>query len=525
MNKHLIKLLTLAGIISLTTGCGGGNSEQPGSSEPQGGSESMPDSNHDSSSNPDSSSQQSGTNKVEIAFWHTFGQTIQDNLKPQIQKFQDLIKANDGVDVTVNLVPLSNYQTINEDINKGLTTGNIPTIAVAYPDHVADYIEAEGNEQGKYVVNLNDFINDSKVGLGKEKFLGDAEGDSITDFIPAYIEGGKSFTREGQYTLPYMKSTEAMLYNYEAVVKVLAHYKPEFQGAENAIKEYMDNLDWAEFMELCRQTATYKSEINPALKQAAFYDSDANLFISQLHQAGVDYSSIVTNAAGKKVGHIDFAEGENRTKAEKIVSDLRDNYNEVVNGVHLFTTKGAFSTYGSDSFKNIESVFTIGSTGGSGYNLTSDFTIGVCKVPSLVKTNPIYVTQGPDLAIFNNPKLSEKANSDRTLYAWKLMKYLTNAENNCKICLLGSEGYLPVRDSAYSEDLYLEMLDSGELESEVAQLVTDKINGRYFNTPCFPGSASLRTESGGIITEALTKSTSITSIFDTAINNATLKIK
>ena len=529
MNKHLIKLLTLAGIMSLATGCGGGGESQPqnSSSAPEQSSSENQQSSSDAGSSQQSqnSSQQGGDNKVEISFWHTFGQTIQDNLKPQIKKFTDLVKANDGVTVEVNLVPCSNYQTINEDINKGLTTGNIPTIAVAYPDHIADYLEAEGDQPGKFVVNLNDYINDSKVGFGKEKYLGDAEGDSIADFIPAYIEGGHSFTRDGQFTLPYMKSTEAMLYNYEAVVKVLAHYKPEFQGAENAIKEYMDNLDWAEFIELCRQTATYKAEINPALKQAAFYDSDANLFISQLHQAGVGYSSIVTNAAGKKVGHIDYAEGQNRTKAEKIVSDLRDNYNEVVNGTHLFTTKGAFSTYGSDSFKNVESVFTIGSTGGSGYNLTSDFTIGVCKVPSLNKNNPLYVTQGPDLAIFNNPKLSETANSARVLYAWKLMKYLTNSENNCKICLLGSEGYLPVRESSYSEDLYLEMLDAGELDSEVAQLVTDKINGRYFNTVCFPGSAALRTESGGIITEALTKSTAISSIFDTAINNATLKIK
>ena len=353
MNKSIIKLLTLAGIISLATGCGGGgnNTEAPKSE-----AESTPEQSVAPSSQEggEASSQQGGTGtKVEIAFWHTFGQTIVDNLKPQIKKFEELVKANDGVDVTVSLVPCSNYQTINEDINKGLTTGNIPTIAVAYPDHVADYLEAEGNQPGKFIVNLNDYINDSKVGLGKEKYLGDAEGDSIDDFIPAYMEGGQNFTRQGQFTFPYMKSTEAMLYNYDAVVKVLAHYKPEFNGARNKIVEYMNNLDWAEFIELCRQTATYKSEINPALQQAAFYDSYSNMFISQLYQSGIKYSSIITNTAGKKVGHIDFAEGEDRTKAEALVTNLRSQYNEIVNGVHLFTTKGAFATYGSDSFKTI----------------------------------------------------------------------------------------------------------------------------------------------------------------------------
>ena len=526
MNKHLIKLLTLAGIISLATGCGGAG-DNGGESSNNAGDSSIVNPDTSSNAGGNSSSSQSGgdSSKVEISFWHTFGQTIVNNLKPQIDRFVSLIKANDNVDVTVELVPCSNYPTINDDINKGLTTGNIPTLAVAYPDHAADYIEAEGNQPGKFLCNLANFINDPQIGLGKESYLGDAQGDSLDDFIPAYIEGGQNFTREGQYTFPYMKSTEAMLYNYDAVVRVLAHYKPELQGAETAIKNYMNNLDWAEFMNLCRETAKYKSEINPDLKQAAFYDSDANLFISQLYQSKVDYASIVTNDKGKKVGHIDYASGENRTKAEKIVSDLRDEYNEVVNGVHLFTTKGAFSTYGSDSFKNVESVFTIGSTGGSGYNLTSDFTIGVCKVPSLDATNPIYVTQGPDLCIFNNPALSEAANSARTKYAWKLVKYLTNAENNCKICLLGSEGYLPVRESSYSEDLYFDFLEAGEVQADIAQLVTDQIDGKYFNAPCFPGSAALRTESGGIVTEALTSNTAISTIFDTAINNATLKIK
>lgn len=550
MKSRLIKILTLTSALVLLTGCGGtpeapskivdddSSSSQAPASSSQGGQESSQSSAvaPSSSSNsvaPSSQSQNSSSgggqsgNKVEISFWHTFGQTIQDNLKPQIQKFQELVKKNEGVDVTVNLVPESNYDTIKEDISKGIEAGqgNIPTIAVAYPDHAADYIEAEGNQPGKFLVNLNDYINNKDYGLGTEAYLGDVEGDSIDDFIPSYIEGGQKFTREGQYTMPYMKSTEAMLYNYDAVVKVLAHYKPEFQGAENAIKDYMDNLDWAEFMNLCRQVATYKSEINPALKVAAFYDSDSNMFISQLYQSSIGYASIVDNGQGKKVGHIDFADGENRTKAEAMVSNLRELYNESVNGIHLFTTKGVFSTYGSDSFKNVESVFTIGSTGGSGYSITSAFKLGVCKVPPMVKNNPLYVTQGPDLCIFNNPTLSENANKLRTLYAWKLMKYLTNSENNCKICLLGSEGYLPVRQSSYEEDLYLEFLESGEAQATIAELVTDKINGKYFNAPCFPGSAALREECKGIITLSLSTNNSITSIFDTAINNAVMKIK
>jgi len=503
MNKKLSKYITLSAALFLLggglAGCGGGG-DSGGVTPP---------------TPPDPPA----ADKVEINFWHTFGQTIQDNLNIQLAKFVKIIKEKEGVDVTINLVPNSNYDTINENISKGLTTGNIPTLAVAYPDHVADYIKAEGDNPGTFMVNLESFITNSEYGLGKNPYLGDPEGDSIGDFIPAYIESGSKYTREGMYTFPYMKSTEAMLYNYEAVEAVLKHYKPEIK-AKVDIQNYMNNLDWEEFMNLCRETWKYKDEINPDLAIPAFYDSDSNLFISQLYQSSIPYSSIVTKN-NKKAGHIDFAEGTYRTQAEALVKKLRGYYQE-----HLFTTKGAFSTYGSDSFKNVESVFTIGSTGGSGYSLTSSFEIGVCKVPSLVDHNPIYVTQGPDLCVFRNPKLSDSVNQTRAIYAWKLIKFLTNPENNCQICLQGSEGYLPVRESAYAEDLYLEFLNSGEIQVDIANVVTDDIDGRYFNTPCFPGSAALRKEAGGIITLSITSENEddITSIFATAIQNATLKM-
>lgn len=513
MSKKLSKLLAVAGIFLLiggVAGCGSSGGTTPGGDTPGGDTP--------GGDTPGGDPTPTATS-VEINFWHTFGQTIQDNLDPQIQKFIALVKKNENVDVTVNLVPNSNYQTINEAISKGLNTGNIPTIAVAYPDHVADYLYAEGDDHGKFMVNLADLITNEKYGLGKDAYLGDPENDSLDDFISAYIEGGQSFAREGMYTFPYMKSTEAMLYNYDAVVEVLAEYKPEFQGSKSMIQEYMNNLDWDEFMNLCRETWKYRNKINPDLKYPAFYDSDSNMFISQLYQSGIKYSSIVENASGYKSGHIDFADGDDRTNAEDLVTKLKGYYDE-----HLFTTKGAFATYGSDSFKNVESVFTIGSTGGSGYSLTSSFEIGVCKVPPMVAGNPLYVTQGPDLCIFRNPKLSDTANEQRIIYAWKLLKFLTNPVNNCNICLTGSEGYLPVRKSAYEQDLYLEFLESGITQVDIANLVTDEIDGKYFNSPCFKGSADLRKEVGGIITLALTTQDPVSDIFDTAINNATLKI-
>ena len=193
MKNKLIKIMTLTGALCMVTGCGKieqiasklleddsssnapaqSSENQPSESSNSGDSSQVTPSSSSSAGGQNQSSSSSGgtsASKVEISFWHTFGQTIQDNLKPQIQKFQELVKKNEGVDVTVNLVPESNYDTIKEDISKGIEAGqgNIPTIAVAYPDHVADYIEAEGNQPGKYVVNLNNYINNNEYGLGTE---------------------------------------------------------------------------------------------------------------------------------------------------------------------------------------------------------------------------------------------------------------------------------------------------------------------------------------------------------------------
>ena len=516
MKKNLLKLLVLSGASLLAVSCGGGGGG--------GNSESK-------EANTSTSSQGGGSgNAVEITFWHTFGQTIQDNLNVQLKEFKRLVKQNDGVDVAVKLTPFSDYPTINNDISTALKTNNHPTIAVAYPDHVADYLLAEGNTPGKYIVDFNTYINDAQVGLGKESWLGDRENDSIDDFIPAYLAGGSDFSREGQLCLPYMKSTEAMLYNYDAVEKVLAHYKPDFHGSKSEIENYMNNLDWDEFMNLCRQTATYKNEFNPDLKQVAYYDSDSNLFISQLFQSGIPYSSIVTNEQGKKGGHIDFADGQARTNAENLVKNLKTNRDTLANGLRVLNTKGTEGNYGSNSFKNVESVFVVGSTGGSGYSLTSDFKIGVCKVPYVKGGQPLYVTQGPELCIFNNPSLSDTANKQRTLYAWKLIKFLTNPKNNCQICLQGSEGYLPVRKSAYSQDLYLDFLDTkseGEFQPYIAELVTNTINGRYFNTKCFAGSTDLRSACGSLLTDCLLANSvdDISAKFQTAIDNAVKMFK
>ncbi len=473
--------------------------------------------------------------KIHVIFWHTFGQGIQDRLDDIIQRFEADVLENDGVEVVVEHNYKGGYDDILSSINQGWSADSIPTIAVAYADHVADYINSEGKD-GDHVVNLDKYINDPDVGFGKEKWLGDTE-EGLDDFIPAYIEEGTSFVKEGTYLLPLMKSTEVMFYNKDCTDAILDQMTgvssdglkegDEYYIDTNGLTydQYLSQISWDELMKIGEFSVATDSNGNPLWTNnrlstdfiPVVYDSDGNLFITKMYQNEIPYSSIDTES---KKGVIDFEEGEAREAAEEMVSKLLEWHKEGV-----LDTKGTLGEYGSNYFVEQKAIFSIGSSGGAGYNFptTDDFEVGVCTVPA-DNDNPIYVCQGPSITLLRNPALSDKVNDERNYYGWKFMKYLTNVDVNIELCTYGSEGYSPVRYSAYETDAYIDYLTYGENYADTANVVLD-IMDSYFMTPSFPGSATLRDQAGGIITDALTGNHSVTEAFNNAINQAKLSMR
>ncbi len=456
---------------------------------------------------------------IKIKFWHTFGQTVQDGLKPKIAAFTKAVKETEGVDVKIEMIYQGDYPAIAKKIADGYSVNNRPTIAVAYPDNVADYLEIGKSAGKEFVVNLDKYITDSKVGFGKESHLGDTHDE--TDFVEDFYNEGSSYAVEGTYSLPFMKSTELMFYNMNLLKEFMPGFNPTVGNSETAIKEYMKDLDWDEFMDLCAYIENHRGDFPNSLEIPAWYDSDANLFITKLYQKGIKYST--TNDQGK--GVIEFGVGEERAKTIAMLTDLnsacRNNY---------FTTKGIKNTHGSDFFTGEKCVFSIGSSGGSGYNFpqAEAFELGVCRVPDS-NNNPLYVTQGPTLAIFNDDGLSKKLNDDTTLYAWKFVKYITNAQANAELCINGSEGYVPVRYSAYETQILQEFMDEVE-DNQYAicyQVVVDDINtdAGYLVAPSFKGSAALREACGTLLTAAIQTANldDIPGLIDTCMANARQK--
>ena len=472
-----------------------------------------------SNSNESTSQAESG---IVINFWHTFGKTPADAIEAKGKEFSQKIKAQEGVDVTIKFTYKGGYTDMPGLVTKGFATGDNPTIAVAYPDHVADYFAAE-QTPGEFVVNLKPYAEDPNIGFGKEAFLGDNEG--IDDFVEAFIEEGQNYEREGMYSLPYMKSSEVMFYNKTALRRAMTYYDSSITS-DVQIEQFMNNLTWDTFMDLCEVINDNKTSIISTLEIPAFYDSDGNFIISKMIQNGIGFSSIDSNGKGR----IDFngvatssftpsaEQTTNYNKTIQLLTELKSQYDE-----GLLTTKGAFGEYGSNNFVNQKTMFSIGSSGGAGYNFPSSatFEVGICKVPAS-NNNPLYVTQGPTLCVLNNSKAT---NNDLLVkYAWKFLKYITNDEVNSVLCVDGSEGYIPVRYSAYSTQRFLSFMRDGESYAKVAKTVINEIDGHYLNTAVFTGSASLREYMAGALADVLLGKKTPTEALNNAISETIKKM-
>ena len=472
-----------------------------------------------------------GSGGLIINFWHTFGKTPADAVEAQARKFEKLIKEKEGVDLSIKFTYKGGYTDMVGLVTKSFATSDNPTICVAYPDHVADYFAAEtGNK--KFVVNMESLANDATIGFGKEAFLGDEEG--IDDFVEAFIDEGRQYSKQGLYSLPYMKSSEVMFYNMTALRRAMPGYGSAIGkdlSSDTQIKNYMDTLTWDTFMDLCEYVLENKDSIINTLTVPCFYDSDGNFIISKIMQNNIKFSSI--DASGN--GVLDFnghaterftpsaSQTENYNKVIDLLEDLKEDFDK-----GLFTTKGVFGQYGSNEFTSQHTIFSIGSSGGAGYNFPSSdtFEVGICCVPES-NNNPLYVSQGPSLCLLNNYKVSNEDNDKMVKYAWKFLKYITNKEVNAALTVNGSEGYIPVRESAYETDTFLNFMEDGENYAKTASTVIYDIDGHYLNTAVFSGSAALRENIAAALADTLnfTKSgLSAQQALDKAIEETILKM-
>ena len=451
---------------------------------------------------------------IEVDFWSTGSQGMTTQLQLIAEDFETKVKEATGKTVHVNVTVEGSYDTIADKINKGLSVGNVPTMAVAYPDTVANILNQEAGKP--YLFDITPYMSDSQIGFGKQSYLGDKTAYNKRDIVGSFLDEGTHYAREGMFSFPFMKSSEVMFYNVDDVERAYQFYKPSVLGKDN-IRADLNEMDWDEFENLLGVVAEHKAEILNTLETSCWYDSDSNWIITQMEQRGIPYTSIKD---GK--GSIDFKDGDARTEVEDMVTHFKSLYEG-----GLITTKGIENTYGSNAFTNGEVLFEIGSSGGTGYNMPEGVDaskIGVVTIPA-ANGNKKYVSQGPTITFLRNPTLRDAENEAKMFYAWQFTKYLTNPETNVRLCIRGSEGYIPIRYSAYEDANFQEFLEDDTLTAASSKVLINEIQSEYYTNAVFPGSAQLRDNMGGVIPYVLKGEKTAHQAIQDAIDNASTYMK
>ena len=126
-------------------------------------------------------------------------------------------------------------------------------------------------------------------------------------------------------------------------------------------------------------------------------------------------------------------------------------------------------------------------------------------VPQFDPENPVMMSQGPSMCVFN------KEDPQEVLASWLFTQYMLT--NDVQIAYSQTEGYAPVTEKARNSEVYQDYLSrSGEdnalyyhIKLDATKLLLDNTENTFV-TPVFSGSASLRDAAGHLI-ESTVKST------------------
>ena len=215
-----------------------------------------------------------------IVFYSSQGDKLQQKTSIAIASFEAKYPG-----WKVEHIPVGGYDEVKSKVVSDLTAGLQPDLAYCYPDHVAQYL------QTSKVVDLNKYmtsdekiqIKDENGNVTKEYTIGYTQ-EEIDDFVPGYYQEGYAtnysgyaeygYSENALLTLPFVKSTELLYYNNDALKSV---------GLKPA-------TTWDE---LWAQCATLKARYPKCTPLG--YDSEANWFITMCEQNGWGYTSADAN--------------------------------------------------------------------------------------------------------------------------------------------------------------------------------------------------------------------------------------
>ena len=377
-----------------------------------------------------------------IQMWAGFGSNINDVLGDLLDEFTRLTGVN------VEYESKSSYGDCLKAVTLAATKGGYPHVVVGYPDHFASYVKSD------IIVRLDYYFEND---VYNSTFEPEGQRFKISDFYSDYMVENQSieFDENGKgYTLgvPFNKSTEVLVYNKtffnycasQDDLKDKIFVPQSYDELEAVGKNILDYLETNDLYgkELKDDEGNVvldlKDIYGPTFSDSTkrfkpfSYDSQANLFITNVRQNGGTYTEY---DKAEKRGYLAFDSQETRTG----LTQLKKLYDENVFGI---PADWGEAKYGSNPFKACKTVMTLGSSAGVANDTTAGnkFEIGAAPVPYVHADKKYVISQGANLALL------DKGSREQRVAAWQLIKFLSKYANGY---FCSQTGYYPT--CAYAE--------------------------------------------------------------------------
>ena len=397
---------------------------------------------------------------IQITFW-----AKNDTNKIQQEIFNKAVDAFEGLypNVHITVVQYSDYTNIYSDVITNISTNTTPNASIAYPDHVATYME--GNN---VIVPLDALMEDEKYGLGGSALKFNSV--KKEEIQPKFLS--ECLIQDRYCILPFMRSSEALYVN-----------KSYLEENGFSIPEV---FTWEYIWEVS-EYAKKKAEAEQKIMIPLIYKSTDNMFIQLCKQNDFDY----TTSKGKVL----FLSDEVSQMLLDLVPPIENGYFDTFKRV----------SYPGNYFNKGQCIFAIDSTAGATWlgskaplidipaSELVDFETIVTTIPQVNTKNPQMISQGPSMCLFY------KEDPQEVLATWLFMQYLLTFET--QMSFSKTEGYLPVTRTVVDSKEFQEYLKN-EAEYEVKRMATKLIIDNIdhtFVTPVFNGSSLCRSASGYLI--------------------------
>ncbi|MFW5894770.1 MAG: extracellular solute-binding protein [Bacillota bacterium] len=448
MKKFLVLLLSLTSVFVLSACLGGASGEEVEVNIP----DEVPE------------------EEITITLWTAYGEDNENLINEMMEDFpHDNIK--------LELLSQGDYDGLRQATMQSIVSGNTPELVLGYPDHFVEYLT------GNSLVPLQDYIDNDEHGVDED------------DFVEGFMEENQQYEDGNQYSLPFSKSTEMLVYN-----------KDKFDA--NGIE--FDSGETIYYSDLEDMADTMVGDGEDQCEKLFNVDSGANLFINGSRQWDAPY----TNVEGEVLIDNDETRG------------MLDYFRDLMDEDALTLPIEWDESYGSGPFIDGDVCMTQGSTAGARYNVSEDFENGYLPAIQKEDGEPSVIQQGPNIAM-----MSDTSDEER-LASWLIIKHLTNTENSAFFSM--NSGYMPVRQSSFETDEYEDFLsildeDYDDLNPDeldqypfaAAANVAREQSDRYAYEPAFTGdvsSAKVRNEAESAIERIYAETNTVDEALDRMLN-------